>query len=141
MPTDYSSLDFLARASVVLLNAKPNEEGQVTVDREQLDGKSVVCVMVVDPWFTSRRTVLLPPAETKTLDLRLLKGQSLERPFSQQKQITLLQKGQDFEVDDIRTAKFELYDSLARVYQLFETLQPHPHLDEFLDAWPEPADG
>ena len=88
-------------------------------------------LVAVDPVSTSQRTVLLPPAEPQLLDLRLLKNLDPAQPYSQQKQITLIGAGQDFSVDDVRTGKFQIYDSLSRVYQLYETLQPDPKLNEF----------
>ncbi len=130
-PTDFANLDFLSRASAIQLNAKPDEQGRIRIDRSKLEGKSYIRVLAVDAFATSSRTVLLPPVEAKSLDLRLLRGLDPQQSFSQQKQITLINKGETFAVDDIRTAKFELYDSLSKVYRLYETLQPHPHLDEF----------
>ena len=76
------------------------------------------------------------------LDLRLIRGLDPSQSFSQQKQISLIRTGETFTVDDIRTGKFELYDSLAKVYRLYETLQPHPYLDEFrfVLRWPQMSD-
>jgi hypothetical protein len=42
--------------------------------------------------------------------------------FTQQKQITVVPKGEKFTLADITTSKFEAYDSLARVYGLYATL-------------------
>ncbi len=131
VPTDFANLDFLAHASAIQLNAKPDEQGKVEVDRETLKNKTYICVVAVDAFSTARRTVLLPPTAPAALDLRLLRGLDPNQAFSQQKQISLIQTGDKFRVDDIRTGRFELYDSLAKAYRLYETLQPHPHLNDF----------
>jgi hypothetical protein len=131
VPTDFASLDFLAKPSVVLLNARPDAQGEVRIPREKLQGKQMICVVAVDPFTTSCRAISLPAASPQRLDLRLLRPLDPASHFSQQKQISLLSAGETFVLQDVRAGKFELYDSLARVYQLYETLLPGSHLGDF----------
>src|SRR5262249_30188948 len=58
---------------------------------------------------------------------------------TQQKQISVVAARQEFKLADITTSKFEIYDSLARVYGLYATLNRDPKLVEFAFVlnWPK----
>lgn len=131
VPTDFAALDFLAQPSIVLLNVQPDAQGEVRIPRQQLAGKQMICVVAVDAFTTSCRSVALPAATPQHVDLRLLRPLDPASHFSQQKQISILSAGETFVLHDVRAGKFALYDSLARVYQLYETLLPGSHLAEF----------
>ncbi|MDG2385545.1 MAG: hypothetical protein P8N76_28005 [Pirellulaceae bacterium] len=124
-------LNFLADASFVRLNARPDADGRIQVDRDELKGKQTVVIVAVDPLTTSVRYVDLPQTDSRFLDLRLATGLQSDANFSQQNQISVVEQGQTFQLDDIRSSKFEMYDSLPRVYQLYETLQPSTELNDF----------
>ena len=124
-------LDFLADASFVRLNARPDADGRIEVDRDELKGKQTFVVVAVDPLTTSVRYVDLPQTQSRFLDLRLATGLQVDASFSQQNQISVVEQGQTFQLDDIRSSKFEIYDSLPRVYQLYESLQPFVDLNDF----------
>lgn len=137
--SDFSSLDFLADAAVVLLNQSPDEQGVVTIARQDLGWRQQVFVVAVDPVATVYRSVALPEAQAEFVDLRLAKGLDPQAHFTQQKRVTMVAEGGQFIVPDIVTSRFEIYDSLARVHSLYAALNPDPKLAEFrfLLTWPE----
>ena len=60
-------------------------------------------------------------------------------PFHAAETHHLVAAGEKFVLPDITTSRFELYDSLARVYALYATLSNDPKLAEFrfLLNWPQ----
>jgi len=51
--------------------------------------------------------------------------------YTQQKNISTLQKEKPFVVKDMLTSQVELFDTLSKVYSLFMTLKNNSHLKEF----------
>ncbi len=135
---DFSTLDFLAETSAVLVNLKPDDKGLVSIPREQLGPHQEIHVVALDIDSTAARHVSLPSADRRFLDLRLARGFDPDKHFTQRKHISVLKTGDEFTLSDISTAKFENYDSLAKVYSLYATLSGDANLAEFrfiLD-WP-----
>lgn len=128
---DFADLDFLAASSAVLLNLMPDDKGIVTIDRKSLGPHQELHVVAVDPTSTTYRTLSLPEVKSDVLDLRLSRGLDPKLHFTQQKQVTFVDKGGVFTLADISSSKFEAYDSLARVYALYATLSREPKLAEF----------
>ena len=126
-----ASLDFLANSAAVLVNLVPDEKGVLTVDRQTLQPYQRVWVVAVDPQNTACRSVALPESARSCVDLRLAQGLDPAKHFTQQKQISVVDQGETFRVEDITTARFELYDSLAKVHALMVTLSSNPNLVEF----------
>lgn len=137
-PTDFSQLDFLADASLVLTNLQPNADGIVAIPLEMFLPQSHIQIIAVDPQQTVSRTFSLPEAEKLRRDLRLLESLDPEKHFTQQKQITVLEKGDEITIADLASSRFESLDSLSRVYWLFVTLSSDPKLQDFdfLLEWP-----
>ena len=126
-----ASLDFLAHSAAVLVNLVPDENGVLAIDRQTLQPYQRVWVVAVDPQNTACRSVTLPESARSCEDLRLARGLDPERHFTQQKQISVVDQGGTFRVEDITTARFELYDSLAKVHALMVTLSNNTNLVEF----------
>ncbi len=138
-PTEnFADLDFLATTAGVLLNLTPDEKGVIEVPRDALGPHQYIQVVAVDPLNTTSRCLTLPEPATSFVDLRLLKNLDPKSHYTQQKQISIVPAGQTFTLHDITTAKFESYDSLARVYALYTTLNNDSKLVEFLFLlnWP-----
>ena len=135
----FANLDFLSSASAQLLNLIPDERGLIQINIDAIDQHQHVHVIAIDPLNTTYRSAALPEARTPINDLRLLTTLDQKAHFTQQKQITIAPAGQPFVIDDITTSKFEIYDSLDRVYNLFSTLNRDPKLTEFafLLNWPK----
>ena len=135
----FANLDFLGQPSAVLLNLRPDPRGVVTVKRSDLGAHQQIHVVAVDPENVAYREVSLPEVETKFDDLRLIAGLDPDQHFAEQKQISVVRKGQEFVLDDITTSTFEAYDTLAKVYALYSTLSSNPTLVEFgfILNWPK----
>ena len=73
----------------------------------------------------------MPESPRECLDLRLAQGLDPEKHFTQQKLISLVDRGETFRVEDIGSSRFEIYDSLSKVHSLFVTLSNNPQLVEF----------
>jgi len=133
-----ANLDFLRETSALVQNLVPNEQGVILVKNEALGGHQHLHVIAVDPLNTTYRSVALPEPRPEFVDLRLLTGLDPKNHFTQQKQVTLVPAGQEFTLSDISTSRFESYDTLARVYGLYATLNRDPKLVEFsfIVNWP-----
>jgi hypothetical protein len=134
-----SNLDFLGESAAVISNLVPDEKGLVIVARSELGAHQHVHVVAIDPVSTAYRSVSLVEKPMKFRDLRLAAGLNPERHFTQQKRITVVSSGETIELADAITAKFEAYDSLARVYALYSSLNGSTPLAEFafILNWPK----
>ena len=113
---DFADLDFLADPAAVLANLVPDDDGVIRIDRAKLGPHSVVRVVAVDPLGTTSRTTTLPQQAATFADLRFRDGLDPAKHFTQQKQVTVLEKGKPFVLADVTDSRFEAYDSLAKVY-------------------------
>ena len=136
---EFSNLDFLALTSTVVLNLVPNAEGVIEVKRADLGTQQDLVIVAVDAQNIAVRYVTLPELMADYIDLRLLTSLDPQQHFTQQKRITVLPTGGTLVLPDITSTKFESYDTLARVYGLYTTLNPDPKLAEFgfLLNWPK----
>lgn len=134
---DFANLDFLPVTSYLSLNLKPDANGVVTIPRKDLRGERHLYVIAVDSSNTTQRTIVLPTGEHTTLDLRLAKGLDPAAHFSLQKQIAIHAEGDAFEIPNVGSGRFQMYDSLDRVFQLYETLLPGSKIGDFrfLTRW------
>src|SRR5262249_12406664 len=100
---------------------------------------SMVRVVAVDPLGTTARSVALPEQAAKVLDLRLAAGLDPDKHFTQQKQVTIAPPNEPFVVADLAGSRFQMYDSLPRVYGFYRTLTKDSNLTEFafVTNWPK----
>ncbi len=126
-----SNLDFLLHSSAVLVNLRPDEQGQVVIPRDLLANFGYVRIVVADPVSVASRLVTLPDQPLESLDLRLAKSLDVDRHYTQQKRVTLVRQGETFTVADLASSRFEAYDSLAKIHALFRTLSNNADLIEF----------
>src|SRR5207248_10225103 len=70
---------------------------------------------------------------------RLSAGLDPKGHFTQQKQVSILTPGQPFTLADVAGGRFEVYDSLPKVFTLYATLSRDPKLAEFafVTRWPK----
>ncbi|HVC92066.1 MAG TPA: hypothetical protein VND64_00155 [Pirellulales bacterium] len=137
----FANLDFLAESSAVLVNLLPDKQGLIEIKLAALGGHQHqhLRVVAVDPLNTTSRSASLAEQAPTIVDLRLATALDAHSHFTQRKQIEIVPAGQEFTLADITTSKFEAYDSLARVYGLYATLNPDPKLTEFafILRWPK----
>jgi hypothetical protein len=127
-PGAFANLDFLDDASAALLNLVPDKNGFVKIPRKALGAHAMIHVLAVDPVNTTARSITLPEQKAAFVDLRLRNGLNPHEHFTQQKQINTLSPGQPFVLADASASRFEVYDSLSKVYGLYATLSHnHPY--------------
>ncbi|HOI91937.1 MAG TPA: hypothetical protein PLK28_15660 [Candidatus Rifleibacterium sp.] len=127
----YGSYDFLASASVLLANLKPDADGTISVPVNELQGLRNIQIIAVDGFDIACREVTVPGAEPEFLDLRLKNALVPEKHFSEQKNISVVATGETVSVADISTARVEVYDSLKSAYRLLSTINPDASLIKF----------
>src|SRR5579864_8389590 len=136
---EFADFDFLADSSTVLVNLIPDKDGVVKLSRKVLGPHAMIHVVAVDPVSTTYRCVFLPEQKAGFVDLRLRNGLDPKSHFTQQKQISILDGGKPFVLADAAGARFEVYDSLPKVYSLYATLSKDSKLAEFafILTWPK----
>lgn len=135
----FAGLDFLSESSLVLANLRPDEDGVVRIPKDVWGGQQELHVVAIDPLSTTYRRMSLPERPTQFRDLRLAEAFDAKKHFTQQKKVTVVERGDRFQLEDIGTSRFEVYDSLSRVYALYATLTSDPKLAEFgfVLTWPD----
>ncbi|NLI76920.1 MAG: hypothetical protein GX442_10830 [Candidatus Riflebacteria bacterium] len=136
---DFSQFDFLPEPSLLVANLRPDADGFVEIPGDKLGARQQIQVVAVDLRGAVFREISLPLATDSSKDLRMAGSLDPAQHFSEQRNISLVTKGQAFTIADIRTTKLEVYDSLAAVYRLLSTLNPDPALVEFgfILNWPK----
>ncbi|HVL12972.1 MAG TPA: hypothetical protein VM529_10430, partial [Gemmata sp.] len=136
---DFANLDFLGGASAVALNMIPDKDGVIKLSRKEAGPHAMIHVVAVDPLSTTSRSLTLPERPVVFADLRLKNGLDPARHFTQQKQVSVLQPGQEFTLADVVGSRFQAYDSLAKAFSFYATLSKNPTLTEFgfVLTWPK----
>src|SRR5262249_45307200 len=114
------------------------ENGVVKISRKEIGPHAMIHVVAVDPLSTTSRSTTLAEQPAKFVDLRLRNGLDPAGHFTQQKQVSVLPPAQQFVLADAASGRFEVYDSLPKVYALYATLSNDSKLAEFafLLTWP-----
>ena len=124
-PQGGTSLDFLANAAPVIYNLVPDKDGIVRIERKMLGDRQHIQIYAEDLQNASWRTLTLPEVPTQFGDQRLARNLDPAKPFTQKKEITVLDTGKSLTLADILTSELETYDTLSGVYSLLNTLNPH----------------
>lgn len=135
--TDPRDLNFLAQPARVWANLRPDEDGLIRIDRQQLGDRHLLWIVAADGLHTAWRTVALDEAEPVLRERRLVQPLDPERHFVQRRNVDVLTAGQALAFPDLTEAQLEVYDSLAAVYRLFLTLNEENGGDDKLSqfAW------
>ncbi len=141
-PQGGTNLDFLAESAPVIYNLVPDKDGVVRIERKALGDRQHVQIYAEDLHNASWRTLTLPEVPTKFADQRLARNLDPVKPFTQKKEITVLETGKSLTLADILTSELETYDSLGGIHSLFTTLSGNGHLAEFafILNWPNLKD-
>ena len=132
-PEGGTNLDFLAASAPVIYNLVPDKDGVVRIERKALGDRQHVQIYAEDLQNASWRTLTLSEAPTKFADQRLARNLDPMTPFTQKKEITVLETGKALALADILTSELETYDTLGGIHSLFTTLSRDGYLAEF--AW------
>ncbi|MDB6007511.1 MAG: hypothetical protein JWR15_4498 [Prosthecobacter sp.] len=141
-PQGGTNLDFLATSAPVIYNLVPDKDGVVRIERKALGDRQHVQIYAEDLQNASWRTLTLPEVPTNFADQRLARNLDPVKPFTQKKEITVLETGKALNLADILTSELETYDTLGGIHSLFTTLSSDGHLAEFawLLNWPKLRD-
>lgn len=120
-PQGGTNLDFLASAAPVIYNLIPDKDGVVRIERKMLGDRQHIQIYAEDLQNASWRTLTLPEVPTKFADQRLALNLDPAKPFTQKKEITVLDTGKSLTLADILTSELETYDTLSSIYDLFVT--------------------
>lgn len=134
-----TNLDFLATSAPVIWNLVPDKDGIVRIERKAMGDRQQVQVYAEDLQNATWRSFALPEAGTKFADQRLARSLDPAKPFTQQKEVTVLVQGKSLTLADILSSKIETYDTLGSVHSLFTTLSGDENLAKFafILQWPK----
>jgi hypothetical protein len=137
-----TNIDFLAAVAPTLYNLLPEKDGTVKIARKALGDRQHVQIYAEDLTNAVWQSFSLPEAGTKFTDLRLARALDPAKPFTQKKEITVLEQGKALTLADILTSEMEAYDTLSGIHSLFSTLNHDSKLAEFawLLQWPKLKD-
>ena len=135
----FANLDFLAATAVLVVNLEADKNGVLTIDRKALGDCQHLHIVAVDPQNIAYRQVSLAEVKADPLDLRLHRGLDNKKHFTEKKQISVVRNKSSLTLDDPATSKFETYDTVAKVYRLYSTLNKNATLREFsfILNWPK----
>ncbi len=119
------NLDFLAESAPVIYNLVPDKDGVVRIERKALGDRQHIQFYAEDLQNASWRTLTLPEVPTKFADQRLARNLDPAKPFTQKKEITVLENGKSLKLADILTSELETYDTLGGIYSMLITLSDH----------------
>lgn len=136
--SDPSNLSFLTDAGLVVLNQPVAEDGTLDVSRKVLGTARQLHVVAVDTDSVVYRSFVLPEREAEHRDLRLVNILNLDTHFAQLKRVDTFTAEQKFEVADVATSRFEIYDNLGKLFRLLAATIPDTkiHEFEFITRWP-----
>ena len=120
--SDPPDFNFLARPAVVKANLRPDEDGIIEFDRDDLGDRHMLWIVAVDGTHTAWRPLALEEAEPARREQRLVESLDVEQHFIQRRNTDVLEAGDELSFDDLTEAQLETYDSLASVYRLMLTL-------------------
>ncbi len=138
-PAGGTNLDFLAASAPVIYNLVPDKDGMVRIERKALGDRQHLQIYAEDLQNASWRTLTLPEAPTKFIDQRLARNLDPVKPFTQKKEITVLESGKVLTLADVLTSQLETYDTLGGIHSLFTTISNDGYLAQFawLLNWPK----
>lgn len=133
-----ASYDFLAAPAVVIANLRPDAQGVLRVPRAALGSAQLARWMVVDSASTSTADLPLPEIAPAHRDRSLRLALDAEGHFAEERRVEPLPAGASIVVDDVRTGKLELVDTLSRAHQVLLASRDDAALREFsfVTRWP-----
>lgn len=133
----WKCFDFLADGEELLANVGL-EKGAATIPLGDLSGFSSLTILVIHPTAQDSRIVPLQSLDLKTRDLRLRTAFDAGLKLSQTQKVETLEAGVKTSLGDPRTRRWQLFDSLADVFQFYGTLLQDGRWEDFrfVTNWP-----
>lgn len=127
----YVSYDFLQQPPVVLMNLVPDKDGRIVVPYSELHGLPMVQAVVVDPLSAVMRSMALEQSEVATREVRQVMGFDPEKKLIEEKQVKVVQAGGSVMVKDVTSERYEVLDTVGKVYKLLAMLSDDEAFAEF----------
>lgn len=104
----FSTMDFLTKGSVALLNLIPDGKKQVKISRDDIEGKPLLHIIALDRYQTVLRKHCVTDPESEypdTRDVTLSPGLDPDRHFTEKNRISIVREKGMFQLKDITTSK------------------------------------
>lgn len=123
--------NFLKQSAVALYNLKPDAQGVITVPLAALKGKAHLRIAAVDPESLVVCEFALGQVAMESRDLRLATSLKSATGYSEKQRATVLAAGGTLEIKDVASARFEIYDTVGKLYNLYAALSSDENLKKF----------
>ena len=139
------NLDFLPEQHRSFYNLKPDKNGVVEIDLEQLGGARLIRAIAIDGARSVTATRALPAARLEARDRRLQKIDQLHPRgrFTRARTATVLAAGEKLTIEHANSARYQIYNDLSDAFALLNAIGGDKVLDKFafvLD-WPHYDEG
>ncbi|KAN0027826.1 hypothetical protein ACTFIV_009650 [Dictyostelium citrinum] len=134
-------LEFLSHPSILLLNLEPSStDGIINIDLSQLvEAGSTIHIYAVDndSIFTKEIVIPDPPSSINHFkDTKLVRPLDSSLHYKEEKLITTVPPNSPFEILNVNSSKYTVYDSLDKVLSLMKTLNKSYLQDfSFIAEW------
>ena len=133
-----ANLDYLPSGSRLLSNLTPDEAGVVTISLADLGEGQHLHVLALDGSQAVYDVTMRAEQRLKPRSRTLPKALPTDQHFIEQRRIEFVAAGGDVTIDASSAPEVEVYDSLARAFQLFTTISNDAELQKFAFVleWP-----
>ena len=128
-----SDYDFLADPGVVVSNLQADDNGVVTIPVDVIKGLPIVQIIVSDPATLLQRTITAPLQDIESVDLRLSKALTANKPLSFERAVSIVSKEEPLDLKSLGSAQVQVYGSVGALFKLYKTLVNDPRLNDFDD--------
>ncbi|KYQ94471.1 hypothetical protein DLAC_04770 [Tieghemostelium lacteum] len=116
-------LEFLGNPTSIQYNLKPNNQGEITLPLNTIEqAGNYIRVTAIDSEYMFNQLLVLDHPEPKFKEIKLTRALDPLKHFKEEKLISTVQPGQLFEILNVDSSKFALYDTLDKVMELSKTL-------------------
>lgn len=130
--------EFLKDPSVVLANLKPDDKGEIVIERAKFENAAAITVTALDPHHAVEATKPLSSDRSPaTADLRLDRMLDAEKVFGQQTLARAVKSGEVLKFRDKTSTDFLAVSTLGDLFLVLKALNPSIDLDhfEYLTRW------
>ncbi|KAF2069014.1 hypothetical protein CYY_009667 [Polysphondylium violaceum] len=113
-------LEFLEQPTSVLYNLVPDKDGVITLPLSALSGSHVSIVAIDNESMYSNHVLL--DMDIKFKDTKLTSSLDASKHYKQDKLITTVQPNQSFEIVNVASSKYTVYDTLDKALSLLKTI-------------------
>jgi len=138
-PGTHANLDYLPGSTTTLANLTPDENGVLRVKTADLGDGQIVHVLALDGDQAIYDTMVRPEQPLQPRVRHLKAALDGTQHFVEQKRIEFVAAAGQAVLDDARSARVEVYDSLASVFSLLTTVNRDASLEQFafVLGWPK----